>query len=512
VSESDLDAIITPRVTITYDLQTGDAVESRELPLVIGVLGDFGAASHNRAAWDSREALLVDRDSFNEALDTVRPRVRFKVASSLAGGELEVDLTFRHLDDFGPGRVAEQIEPLRSLHRSDSPHDHEIVRLHLAAILEAPEFGRLEATWRGLWHLVSRIEPGGPVKVKLIDVSKAELLRDLQNEAEYDRSVLFEKVYDESFGEPEADPYALLIGDYEFGRHPQDVKLLGAISHVAAAAFAPFLAAASPDLLGLESFKKLDGQRDIAKLFEAPAYVQWRSFRQSEDSRFVGLTLPHILLRQPHATIAEPELRRYAENRSLGSSPLWGNAAFALGASIASAFSRQGWFDLKPEPGASTEITPEVKIDGHDVDFFHLGLTPLTTIQGGHTGFTAVPSCHKPKAFLSPDATAAGKSWAQLPYILAASRFTQYLTVIGRDYIGKLSPKQWEQLLNAWIQPYVLAADDTSTRHPLRDGRIEVAEVRGQPGLLRVTAHLLPRFPADKISAPHRFVSYIAQR
>ena len=132
--ESNLDAIIAPRVTITYDLQTGDSTERRELPFVIGVLGDFGAAAHDRRAWDSRAALPVHRDSFNGVLDTVSPRLRFKIASSLPGGELEVDLTFHHLDDFAPERVVEQIEPLRRLQRSDSPHDHEIVRLHLADI------------------------------------------------------------------------------------------------------------------------------------------------------------------------------------------------------------------------------------------------------------------------------------------------------------------------------------------------------------------------------------------
>src|SRR5271170_5909825 len=171
------------RVRIAYDVQAGDSIESRELPFVIGVLGDF-SANAGRGPWSEREILPVDSGSFNDVLDAVRPRVRFKMMSSLAGG-LEIDLTFRHMDDFGPERFVEQIigrlEPLRRLYHSRSSNDGQILRIHVDAILHAPEFQALESAWRGLWWLVSRSEASPRVKIKLIDVSKQELLRDTQD-------------------------------------------------------------------------------------------------------------------------------------------------------------------------------------------------------------------------------------------------------------------------------------------------------------------------------------------
>ena len=189
-----------PRVRITYDISVGDSIERRELPFVIGVFGDFSADGDSRALWRDQECFPIDKVTFNTVLDTLQPRVKFKIASSLVGGYLDVDLTFHHIDDFEPSQILKRVEPLRRFQHSRSPDDQEILRLHLDGILHAPMFQRLESAWRGLWHLVSRTEPGSQVRIELFDVSKQELLRDLQGADELHRSYLFRKLYAESYG------------------------------------------------------------------------------------------------------------------------------------------------------------------------------------------------------------------------------------------------------------------------------------------------------------------------
>ena len=212
--------------------------------------------------------------------------------------------------------------------------------------MHAPEFQQLEASWRGLHYLVHQSETSTMLKLRVLNVSKNDLLRDLERASEFDQSALFKKVYEEEYGMFGGAPFGALIGDYEFGRHPQDMALLEKISHVAAAAHAPFIAAASPQLFNLDSFTELGAPRDLAKIFDTVEYAKWKSFRESEDSRYVGLTLPHILMRLPYGPETVPvEAFNFKEDvdGKDHSKYLWGNAAYGFGARLTDAFAKYGW-------------------------------------------------------------------------------------------------------------------------------------------------------------------------
>ncbi len=222
----------------------------------------------------------------------------------------------------------------------------ELMSDQLNEILHHPEFQQLEASWRGLSHFVMNSETGTRLKIRLLNVTKKELLTDLEKATEFDQSMLFKKVYEEEYGTFGGHPFSCLIGDYEFGRHPQDMKLLEKISNVAAAAHAPFLAPASPKLFDMDSFTELGVPRDLAKIFETTELVKWRSFRESEDSRYVALVLPHVLLRLPYGADTVPVDGFNFEEDVDGTDHakyLWGNAAYALGQRITDAFSQHGW-------------------------------------------------------------------------------------------------------------------------------------------------------------------------
>lgn len=410
------------RVRIAYEVEIGDSTESRELPFVVGVLGDFSACAH-RPRLGERRFTPVDRDTFSTVLDTVHPRVQFKIASSLEGGELDVDLTFRRLDDFGPERILERIEPLRELLRSTSDDDQEICRQHLDKILHAPEFQRLESAWRGLWYLVSRTEASSQVKIKLIDVSKEELLHDLRSAPEVYASAVSRKLYDETYGIFGGEPFGLLIGDYTFTTSPEDIELLGKMAAVASVCLAPFLAAAGPDLVGVESFA---GVSDFEDVFGRPNFVPfsnslWEAFRQGEDSRYVGLSAPRVLLRHPYGSAPVTREYQYNENSTGEQHLLWGNSAFALGACIANSFARSGWFGsilgadrglaeglpVRAQawafrPGYEIETSIEVVIgERAERGLEGLGFIPLLTNRGtGQAAVFSMPSCHKPKMYL----------------------------------------------------------------------------------------------------------------
>lgn len=221
-----------------------------------------------------------------------------------------------------------------------------VLSAQLNAIMHAPEFQKLEGAWRGLHYLVMQSETSTMLKIRVLNISKDELRKDLEKAVEFDQSALFKKVYEEEYGTFGGAPYGALIGDFEFGRHPQDLALLEKVSNVAAAAHAPFLSAAAPGLLGLESFTDLPNPRDLAKKFETPDYAKWKSFRESEDSRYVGLTLPHVLMRLPYGPDTVPvESFNFKEDvdGTDHSKYLWGNAAYAMGARLTDAFAKYGW-------------------------------------------------------------------------------------------------------------------------------------------------------------------------
>ncbi|MDW8129661.1 MAG: type VI secretion system contractile sheath large subunit [Bryobacterales bacterium] len=417
--------------------------------------------------------------------------------------------------------------------------DH-LLSLQLNEILHHPSFQQLEATWRGLKYLLDRTETSPMLKIRVLNVSKRELLRDLQRAPEFDQSAIFKKVYEEEFGVFGGEPFGALIGDYYFGKHPEDIELLEKMSQVAAAAHAPFIAAAAPDLLGLDSFTNLGAPRDLAKIFESTEYAKWKSFRNSEDSRYVALCLPRVLMRLPYGRDTRPvDAFNYEEgvDGSDHSKYLWGNAAYALGARLTEAFATYGWCAAirGVEGGGLVEGLPvhtfrtdegdvalkcptEIAIsDRREKELADLGFVPLVHCKGtDYAAFFSVQSCNKPKVYDKESATANARLSAQLPYILAVSRFAHYLKAIMRDKIGSfMSRADCERFLNQWIMNYVTEDDQaspaTKAQYPLREARVEVMEVPGKPGVYRAVAYLRPHFQLDELTVSLRLVAELPQ-
>jgi type VI secretion system protein ImpC len=413
--------------------------------------------------------------------------------------------------------------------------DH-LVSLQLNAVLHHPSFQKLEGSWRGLKYLMDQSETSDRLKIKVLNVNKKELLRDLQRAPEFDQSALFKKVYEEEFGIFGGAPFGALIGDYEFGRGPEEIELLEKVAQVAASAHAPFLSAASPDMLNQESFTNIDAPRDMAKIFDSSEYAKWKSFRASEDSRYVGLCLPHVLMRLPYGKNgASVDAFNFEEgvDGSDHSKYLWGNAAYALGARLTAAFANYGWCAAirGVEGGGLVEGLPthtfttdsgdialkcptEAPItDRREKELADLGFIPLVHCKGtDYAAFFSVQSGQKAKMYDKEAANASARLSTQLPYILAMSRFAHYLKAMMRDKIGSfMSRKDCQDFLNTWILQYVVGNDDVSAeikaRRPLREARIEVVEIPGKPGAYRAVAFLKPHFQLDELSISLRLVA-----
>lgn len=412
----------------------------------------------------------------------------------------------------------------------------QLISKQLNKILHHSSFQKLEGTWRGIRYLLDQSETGAMLKIKVLNVSKRELLRDLQRAAEFDQSALFKKVYEEEFGVFGGAPFAALIGDYEFGRGPEDIDLLRRVAQVAASAHAPFLSAAAPELLNLTDFTQLGLPRDIAKVFDSTEYAKWKSFRQSDDSRYVGLTLPRTLARLPYGSDTNPVDGFQYEEDVDGSDHnkyLWSNAAYALGARLTNAFAQYGWCAAirGVEGGGLVEDLPthnfetdegdvalkcptEVQItDRREKELADQGLIPLVHSKGtDYAAFFSVQSANKPKLYDKDSANANARLSAQLPYIFAMSRFAHYLKAMMRDKIGSFTTREeCQSFLNRWISQYVLS-DDTASQSakaklPLREASIEVTEVLGKPGAYRAVAFLKPHFQLDELTISLRLVA-----
>ena len=406
----------------------------------------------------------------------------------------------------------------------------------LNEIMHDPAFQQLEASWRGLHYLVSNTETGTTLKLRLLNAKKGEVLNDLERAVEFDQSTQFKQLYEEEYGTFGGHPYSVLVGDYEFGRHPQDMAWLEKMSNVAAAAHAPFIAAASPKLFDLTSFTELGNPRDLAKLFDNTELVKWRSFRESDDSRYVALTLPHILLRLPYGPDTKPveefDFREDVDGKD-HSKYLWGNAAYALAARITDAFSKYKWTAAirGVEGGGIVEGLPthtfrtdegdvalkcptEIAItDRREKELNDLGFISLVHCKNtDYAAFFGGQTTQKPKVYNTPQATANARVSSQLPYILAASRFAHYIKAIMRDKIGSFMTREnVEKYLNTWVANYVLLNDNASqaskAEYPLREARVDVYDTRGKPGCSRATVSLRPHSQLEELTASIRLVA-----
>jgi type VI secretion system protein ImpC len=419
------------------------------------------------------------------------------------------------------------------IHARIAQIDH-LLSLQLNQVLHHPKFQKLEATWRGINYLLENSETGVNLKLKVFNATKKEILRDLQRVPEFDQSQMFKKVYEQEFGVFGGEPFACLLGDYEFGKGPEDIEFLERMSQVSAAAHAPLLSAASADLMNLESFTQLDSPRDLAKIFDTTEYARWKGFRQSEDSRYVCLTLPHILMRVPYGKDNKTVDGFDYEEAVKGdehSQYLWGNAAYALGARITGAFARYGWcaairgveggglveglpsHTFRTEEGDVALKCPTETIitDRREKELADLGFASLVHCKG-YAAFFSAQTCQKPKIYDKEQANANARLSAQLPYMLAVSRFAHYLKSMMRDKIGSFtSRKECEVFLNNWIVNYV-TEDDTAShevkaRYPLREARIEVTDDKSKPGVFKAVAFLRPHFQLEELSVSLRLVA-----
>ncbi len=417
--------------------------------------------------------------------------------------------------------------------------DH-LISLQLNDILHHADFQKIESAWRGLKYLLDRSETSDMLKIKIMNVSKKDLLRDLQRAPEFDQSALFKKVYEEEFGVFGGAPFAALIGNYEFGRGPEDMELLEKVAAVASTAHAPFLSAASPELMNLESFTDLGAPRDMGKVFDSTEYAKWKSFRASDDSRYVGLCLPHILMRLPYGKDTVP-VEGFAYEEGVDgtdhSKYLWGNAAFALGARLTASFAKYGWCAAirGVEGGGMVEGLPahtfrtdegdvalkcptEIAItDRREKELADQGFVPLVHCKNtDYAAFFSVQSCNKPKLYDKEAANANARISAQLPYIMAMSRFAHYLKAMMRDKIGSfMSRASCQDFLSRWIAQYVCLDDDApaeiKAKLPLREANIEVSEIAGKPGAYRAVAFLRPHFQLDELTVSLRLVAELPQ-
>jgi type VI secretion system protein ImpC len=406
----------------------------------------------------------------------------------------------------------------------------------LNEIMHAPEFQKMEASWRGLHYLVMNTETGTMLKLRLLNVTRDELLSDMEKATEFDQSALFKKVYEEEYGTFGGNPFTVLVGDYEFGRHPQDIATLEKISNVAAAAHAPFIAAASPKLFDMDSFTELGIPRDLAKGFESTELVKWRSFRESEDSRYVVLTLPHVLLRLPYGPDTVPVEGFNFEEDVDGkdhSKYLWGNPAYALAQRVNNAFSLYKWcaairgveggglveglpaHTFKTDEGdIALKCPTEIAItDRRENELNNLGFISILHRKGtDQAAFFGGTTTNKPKLYNTNEANANSRISGMLPYILAASRFAHYIKVIMRDKIGSFMTRDnVAKYLNTWIADYVLLNDDApqsvKAQYPLREGRVDVFDIPGKPGCYRAVVFLKPHFQLDELTVSIRLVA-----
>src|SRR5215472_8511574 len=412
----------------------------------------------------------------------------------------------------------------------------DLISAQVNEVLHYPEFQQLEASWRGLNYLVMNSETGSMLKLRVLNISKAELLKDLERAVEFDQSALFKKVYEEEYGTFGGFPFSCLVADFEFGRHPQDIELLRKVSGVAASAHAPFIAAASPRLFDMERFSELSAPRDLSKIFESAELIAWRSFRESEDSRYVVLVLPRVLLRLPYGPDTEPvEGMSFVEDvdGTNHDKYLWGNPAYILAQRITTAFSLYGWTAAirGVEGGGKVEGLPahtfktdegdialkcptEIAItDRREKELNDLGFVSLCHCKGtDFAAFFGGQTTNKPKLYDTNEANANSRISSMLPYILAASRFAHYIKVIMRDKIGSfMSRENVSTYLNRWISGYVLL-DDTASQgvkasFPLREARVDVTDIPGKPGCYKAVAYLRPHFQLDELTVSIRLVA-----
>lgn len=411
----------------------------------------------------------------------------------------------------------------------------------LSAIMHAPEFQKLERSWTGLHYLVKNSTTGTSLQIRMMNATKKELVKDFQAALEFDQSAIFKKVYEEEFGTFGGAPYGALIGDFEITRQPEDMYFIEQMSHVAAAAHAPFITSASPELFGLESYAELGKPRDLAKVFDTVEYAKWKAFRESEDSRYVGLTLPRFLGRLPFNPVDGMTTEGFNFVEDVDGTDhhkyLWCNAAYAFAAKLTGAFENYGWcaairgveggglvenlptHTFKTDEGeVALKCPTELAItDRREKELSDLGFISLVHCKNtAYAAFFGAQSAQKARRYANEAANANAVLSSQLQYIFAVSRIAHYMKAMMRDKIGSFAAaSNVEEFLNRWLTQYVLlddnASQDQKAQFPLREASVQVSEVPGRPGVYRAVSFLRPHFQLDELSVSLRLVAELPQ-
>ncbi|HBH51607.1 MAG TPA: type VI secretion system contractile sheath large subunit, partial [Planctomycetaceae bacterium] len=406
-------------------------------------------------------------------------------------------------------------------------------------ILHHPDFQKLEGAWRGLHHLVTHTETDEKLKIRVMNISKADLGKSLKKfkGTAWDQSPLFKKLYEEEYGQFGGAPYGCLVGDYHFDHTAPDVELLGQIAQISAAAHAPFIAGAAPATMQFESWQELSNPRDLTKIFESAEYAAWRSLRESEDARYLGLTLPRFLARLPYGAKTNPVEGFVFEEETDGKDHgkyCWANSAYAMATNINQSFKAFGWCSRIRgiESGGAVEGLPvhtfptddggvdmkcptEIAIsDRREAELAKNGFMPLVHRKNSDfAAFIGAQSLQKPAEYSDPDATANANLAARLPFLFATCRFAHYLKCIVRDRIGSFKNREdMQRWLSSWILQYVdgnpaNSSESTKAQKPLAAAEVIVEEVEGNPGYYTSKFFLKPHYQLEGLTVSLRLVS-----
>jgi type VI secretion system protein ImpC len=429
-------------------------------------------------------------------------------------------------------------DSLRSIDAMITAIDRKLTE-QVNVIIHEEQFQQLEGAWRGLHHLINNTETDEMLKIKFFNISKKELGRTLKKfrGTAWDQSPIFKRIYEDEYGQLGGEPYGLLVGDYHFDHGPQDTQLLGDIAQTAAAAHAPFLAGAAPTVMQMESWSELSNPRDLTKIFQTPEYAAWRSLRESEDSRYIGLCMPRFLSRLPYGSKTEPVEEFSFEEDTEGADSCnytWCNSAYAMATNITRAFKIYGWCShiRGIESGGAVEGLPahtfpgddggivmkcptEIAIsDRREAELSKNGFLPLIFKKNSDfAAFIGGQSLQKPQEYDDPGATANANLSARLPYLFATCRFAHYLKCMIRDKIGGTKTKgQLQEWLQNWLNLYVDGSPNSSSEeykasHPLAGAMVEIEDDEENPGYYRSKFFLMPHFQLEGLTVSLRLVA-----
>lgn len=469
------------------------------------------------------EKLLDQEFKFKtpEANTAVKSAVQTLVTQALSNATLISDNSIKTIE----GMIAELDKKLSA---------------QMNEIIHHEDFENMESAWRGLSYLVNNTETSETLKVRVMNISKKDLQKTLKKfkGTAWDQSPIFKKLYEDEYGTAGGEPYGALIGDYYFNHSAPDIEMLRGISHVAAAAHCPFISSADPSVMNLEAWQDLANPRDLTKIFSTPEYAAWRSFRESDDSRYVALTLPRVLSRVPYGANTNPvEGFDFSEETGSGNSTKynWMNAAYAMGVNINRSFSDYGWcarirgvesggiVENLPthtfptdDGGVAMKCPTEIAItDRREAELSKNGFLPLCYWKNtDYAVFLGGQTVNKPQEYDNPDATANASLSARLPYIFATCRFAHYLKCIVRDKVGSFKERaDMERWLSDWVSNYVTsdpnASEEVKAKYPLAEAKVTVDDIEGQPGYYSAKFYLRPHYQLEGLTTSLRLTTKV---